>query len=229
LTVEWRALGEVGEFIQHGRDIYLRKEDLMDSGVGCIHYGEIHTHYSLYAYQTKSFIPESIARKLGKAKKGDLIITTAGRSGQSVGKAVAWLGDEEIVTGNHACIYRHSLNPRYVAHFFMTNEFQRQKRLCAVGSLVKHLYIRDISKIKIPVPPPGEQVRIADILDKFEVLMNDAKSGIATGLATRQQQYEYYRNFLFKPLVSQEGSATFDTRNGDAMTTLENKQLELDI
>ena len=228
-SVRWRVLGEVGEFIHGGDSFYLRKEDLLNSGVGCIHYGEIYTHYGLYAYQTKSFIPESIARKLKKAKKRDLIITTAGRSGQSIGKAVAWLGDEEIVTSNHACIYRHSLNPRYVAHFFMTNEFQRQKKQCVVGSLSRHLYIKDMSKIKIPIPPPEEQVRIADILDKFEVLTNDAKSGIAAGLAARQQQYEHYRNFLFKPLVSQEGATTFDTRNDDTMTTLENEQLELDI
>ncbi len=38
--VEWKTLGEIGEFI---RGNGLQKKDFTESGVGCIHYGQIYT------------------------------------------------------------------------------------------------------------------------------------------------------------------------------------------
>ena len=40
--VEYKALGEIGIFI---RGSGLQKKDFTESGVGCIHYGQIYTFY----------------------------------------------------------------------------------------------------------------------------------------------------------------------------------------
>ncbi|MGP5044324.1 restriction endonuclease subunit S [Glutamicibacter ardleyensis] len=54
----------------------------------------------------------------------------------------------------------------------------------------------DFSKIKISLPTLSEQKRIAEILDKFDALVNDLSNGLPAELAARRQQYEYYRDRL---------------------------------
>ncbi|MBL0136304.1 MAG: restriction endonuclease subunit S [Chitinophagaceae bacterium] len=41
-----------------------------------------------------------------------------------------------------------------------------------------------------------EQKRIASILDKFHVLVNDISVGLPAEIKARRKQYEYYRNRL---------------------------------
>ncbi|SPF68399.1 Restriction endonuclease, type I, HsdS [Propionibacterium ruminifibrarum] len=48
----------------------------------------------------------------------------------------------------------------------------------------------------VAVPPLEEQRRIADILDKFDALVNDLNSGLPAEIAARRKQYEYYRDRL---------------------------------
>ena len=54
------------------------------------------------------------------------------------------------------------------------------------------------------LPPLDEQRRIADILDKFDTLVNDLSVGLPAELAARRKQYEYYRDRLltFKELAA---------------------------
>ncbi|EIA10882.1 restriction modification system DNA specificity domain-containing protein [Cutibacterium acnes PRP-38] len=54
----------------------------------------------------------------------------------------------------------------------------------------------------IPIPSLENQKRIASVLDKFDVLVNDINVGIPAEIAARRKQYEYYRDKLltFKEL-----------------------------
>ena len=72
--VEFKELGEVGTLI---RGNGLQKKDFTETGVGCIHYGQIYTYYRSFADKTKSFVSPELAKKLKKAQKGDAIITLA--------------------------------------------------------------------------------------------------------------------------------------------------------
>ena len=191
--VRYLPMGEVGTFV---RGNGLQKKDFTESGVGCIHYGQIHTHYGAYADQTKTFIAESRAKKLRKAKKGDLVIATTSEDNEDTCKAVAWLGEEDIAISSDAYIYRHTLNPKYVSYFFQTDEFQKQKRPYITGTKLKRVSGDNMSKIKIPIPSPEEQERIVNILDKLDALVNDISSGLPAEITARRQQYEHYRNRL---------------------------------
>ena len=53
-----------------------------------------------------------------------------------------------------------------------------------------------LAKVVVPVPPQGEQHRIAFILDKFDALVNDLSVGLPAELTARRKQYEYYRDRL---------------------------------
>ena len=97
------ALNEIGTMI---RGNGLQKKDFTETGVGCIHYGQIYTYYGTFTDKTKSFVSPELAQKLKKVQKGDVIITNTSENLEDVGKAVVWLGDDEIVTGGHATIFR---------------------------------------------------------------------------------------------------------------------------
>ena len=55
---------------------------------------------------------------------------------------------------------------------------------------------RKLKKLVIPVPLIEEQRRIADILDRFDALVNDISSGLPAEIAARRKQYEHYRDRL---------------------------------
>ncbi len=191
--VEWKKLGEVGTFV---RGNGLQKKDFTERGVGCIHYGQIYTHYGTWAAETKSFVSEQLASKLKKAKKGDIVIATTSENVEDVCKACAWLGEEDIAISGDAYIYKHQLNPKYVAYFFQTDQFFQYKRKSSSGTKVIRVSGDSMEKFLIPIPPLSEQQRIADILDCFEALTSDISQGLPAEIKARRQQYEYYRDKL---------------------------------
>ncbi|GAA4146969.1 restriction endonuclease subunit S [Sphingobacterium kyonggiense] len=196
--VEWKTLGDIGEFI---RGSGLQKTDFRESGVGCIHYGQVYTYYGTSATETKSFVSEELAKKLKKVNKGDIIITNTSENIEDVCKAVAWLGEDEIVTGGHACIFKHNENPLYIVYCTQVSSFFRQKKKLAKGTKVTDVSAKDLAKIKIPLPSIEEQNRIVAILDKFDALVNDISTGLPAEIKARREQYEYYRGKLlsFEP------------------------------
>ncbi len=187
------SLGEVGTFT---RGSGLQKKDFTPTGVGCIHYGQIYTYYGTYAYKTKSFVSQKFAQKARKAKYGDLIIATTSENDEDVCKAVVWLGNEDIAVSSDACFYIHKMNPKYVAYYFQTEQFQKQKRKFITGAKVRRVNATDLAKIKIPIPPLSEQQRIVSILDKFDTLTNSISEGLPKEIELRRKQYEYYREQL---------------------------------
>ena len=143
---------DVGEFIRGGG---LQKKDFTENGVGCIHYGQIYTHYGTYADEPKTYVSGGIFKKARKAKTGDLVIATTSETDDDVCKAVAWLGKEEIAVSSDACIYRHKLNPKYVSYFFQTEQFQKQKRQHITGTKVRRVNADDLAKLLIGFSLPN--------------------------------------------------------------------------
>ncbi|UWX68063.1 restriction endonuclease subunit S [Empedobacter stercoris] len=183
----------VGEFI---RGSGLQKKDFTESGVGCIHYGQLYTHYKTFAFETKTFVSEEFAEKARKASTGDLIIATTSENDDDVCKAVAWLGNEDIAVSSDACFYRHKFNPKYVAYYFQTEQFQKQKRKYITGTKVRRVNANDLAKILIPNPSLEEQERIVKLLDQLDATHTAIEEEITKEIKLRTQQYEYYREKL---------------------------------
>lgn len=184
----------IGVLIRGGS---FQKKDFTESGMGCIHYGQIYTHYGTYADKTKTSISAELAKKCRKAHPGNLIIATTSENDEDVCKAVAWVGNDEIAVSSDACIYRHNLNPKYVSYFFQTEQFQSQKRQYITGAKVRRVNANNLAKILIPVPSIEEQERIVSILDKFDTLTSSITDGLPREIGLRQKQYEHYRDLLF--------------------------------
>ncbi|HBR81591.1 MAG TPA: restriction endonuclease subunit S, partial [Enterococcus sp.] len=80
----------------------LPKSDFTETGVPAIHYGQIYTYYKTFTTETKSFVSPETAMKLRKVDSGDVVITNTSENLEDVGKAVAYLGNVQAVTGGHA-------------------------------------------------------------------------------------------------------------------------------
>lgn len=198
--VEWKALGEIGEFIRGKR---FTKADYVEDGISAIHYGEIYTRYGVFTTHALSQVRNDMAKSLRYAEPGDVVITDVGETVEDVGKAVAWLGDEKVAIHDHCYAFRHSMNPKFVSYCMQTTSFIADKAKYVARTKVNTLLINGFSKISIPVPYPNdlekslaEQARIVSILDKFDALTNSISEGLPREIALRQKQYEYYRNLL---------------------------------
>lgn len=191
--VEWKKMSEVGTFI---RGNGLQKKDFTESGVGCIHYGQIYTKFNTFTDKTLTYCSENVARKLTPVHPGDLIIACTSENVEDVCKTVAWLGKEDIVTGGHACVFSHHENPKYIAYLLQTENFFQQKKKYARGVKVIDIKVADLQKITLPIPSLEEQHRIVFILDRFESLTTSLQSGLPAEIAARRQQYEHYRDKL---------------------------------
>ncbi|WP_448820095.1 restriction endonuclease subunit S [Cetobacterium sp.] len=193
--VEWRTISDIGELV---RGNGLPKADFTESGVPAIHYGQIYTYYGNSTVETKSFVSYETAQKLKKVNYGDVIITNTSENLKDVGKALLYLGTEQAVTGGHATIFKPSniILGKFFVYITQSLNFEKQKVKFAKGTKVIDVSANDISKILIPLPPLEEQQRIVDILDRFDALVNDIKTGLPAEIEARQKQYEYYRDKL---------------------------------
>ena len=187
--VQMKSSKEIGKLV---RGNGLQKKDFTEDGTGCIHYGQIYTRFGLSTSSTLTFVDSQLAAKLTKVSPGDLVIACTSENIEDVCKSVAWLGKEDIVTGGHACVFKHSENPKYIAYCFTTSAFFLQKRKYAYGAKVIDIKTEKLGEITLPVPSLEKQQEIVDKLDTFEALISNIKQEIEL----RQKQYEFYREKL---------------------------------
>ncbi len=208
-----RPLGALGSFV---RGNGLQKSDLTDEGAPAVHYGQIHTLYGVWTDRTVSFTEPAYAQKLRRAQPGDLLIATTSEDDEAVAKATAWVGDVEVAISGDAYIYTHSLDPRYVAYFFQSTDFQRQKAKFITGTKVRRISDAALAKILIPEPPREVQEEIVRILDAFTGLEVELRAE----LVARRGQYEHYRKTLVANALADatwsELGVVADVRTGQA-------------
>lgn len=61
-----------------------------------------------------------------------------------------------------------------------------------------HLSKRQVTSLKIPLPPLGIQREVVERLDKFSTLVNGMTSGLPAEINLRRKQYEFYRDELLR-------------------------------
>lgn len=212
---EWKKLGDICEII---RGNGVQKTDFVDSGFGCIHYGQIYTHYGPFAYTTNRFVSEEVFEKARKASKGDIIMTDTSENVEDICKSVAYLGEEDIAVSNHALILKHKQNPKFITYSTLTDSFFAQKRKYVVGAKVSGIKPEHLAKIKIYLPSLSEQTRIVGILDTFTASIENLKEQIAQ----RRKQYEFYRD----QLLNLEGKEGVEMKTlGEIASVLRGKRL----
>jgi len=132
---------------------------------------------------------EKYKEKYPYPKQGDLLISAAGTIGQIVrfDGADAYFQDSNIVWLEHD---ESIVLNRYLYFVYLNTRWTTD------GGTIKRLYNNRILQQQICVPPIETQIAIADLLDRFDALVNDISSGLPAEIAARRAQYEHYRDRL---------------------------------
>jgi type I restriction enzyme, S subunit len=165
------------EFSASGHCLFLNAGNVTTSGF----------NFSDCAFITSK--KDALLRK-GKLVRNDVVLTTRGTIGNS-----AYFDDSvpfDYIRINSGMVVLRARKPalqsRYLYLFIRSALFHSQVAALQTGSAQPQLPIRDINRIKIPIPPPDEQRAIAHILgtldDKIELnrRMNETLEAMARTL-----------------------------------------------
>ena len=188
---------KLGDVVEMRRGNGMQKSSFVDKGVPALHYGHIFSRYSVSTSVAAAYVSKGDAKKLVPVMPGDLVLANTSENLDDVGKAVVWKGEEKAVVGGHAtAISSDLLDTGFLSHYVRSTHFSLSKRKFAQGTKVIELSAANLGKIPVPLPELSEQRRIADLLDRFDALINDISSGLPAEIAARRAQYEHYRDRL---------------------------------
>ncbi len=128
----------------------------------------------------ESYVEQEFYNKHSKKQlhTGDTVILNAAHNSDYVGSKNAFITDEldgVIATGEWLIVRPKDANHLYVNHFLKSPACRIMLKARVKGI---HLYPKDVEKIKIPLPPPDDQIRIAYLLNKVERLIAQRKQNL---------------------------------------------------
>lgn len=171
-TIRWTTLGEVCK-IKNGKDY----KALGEGEIPVYGSGGVMTYVDTFAYDKPSvLIP----------RKGSLsnlyYVTTP-----------FWNVDTIFYTE----IDESQVRPKYLFYVLQREHLENLNKASGVPSLTQEV----LNRVKIAIPPLKIQSNIVSILDNFDKICSDLKTGLPAEIEKRQKQYEYYRDKLltFQP------------------------------
>lgn len=100
------TLGEIATITRGGN---FQKKDFVKEGFPCIHYGQMYTHFGVFADQTLTFVSADVFSKSKQAMPNDIVMAVTSENVADVCKCTAWLGKEPIAVSGHTAIIHHML------------------------------------------------------------------------------------------------------------------------
>ena len=130
-----------------------------------------------------------------KPQKHDVYMV---KSGSTTGKVAYVDTDERFNIWSPLAAMRVNENnsSRYLYHLLQTKRIQEMVKAKVSHGSQPNLGMRELEKFEVTIPPLVEQLRIVEILDRFDKLCNDISEGLPAEIEARRKQYEYYRDKL---------------------------------
>lgn len=210
--IEW--LGEIPEewevqrlksYFNFKKGLPITKENLEDSGISVISYGQIHSKNNngvsicneLIRFVDKSYL-KSNSESL--VKKGDFIFADTSEDLEGCGNCAYVNSNEIIFAGYHTIIFssKYQNENKYLAYLFLTDAWRTQIRCNCSGVKLFSITKKILSKVSIILPPISEQKSIANFLDKkctqIDSLISE-KQSLIKDLA------EYKKSLIFEAVT----------------------------
>ena len=155
---------------------YPKQHDFSDSG-HCLFLNATNVTRRGFKFSDCQFITEQKdeALRKGKLRRDDIVLTTRGTIG-NVGYFNTSVPVEQMRINSGMVILRcdsKKILPAYLYHFLRSPSFHGQVRSLQSGVAQPQLPIRDMKRIKIPLPALPEQHRIASTLSAYDDLIEN--------------------------------------------------------
>ena len=200
--VEVKKLGDIATITRGGN---FQKKDFVESGLPCIHYGQMYTHFGTWTDKTLTFVDKDVFDKSKQAQPNDIVMAVTSENVDDVCKCTAWVGKEPIAVSGHTAIIHHNQNAKYLSYYFQSSVFYKQKVKLAHGTKVIEVTPDKLNDITIPLPSLDVQERIVNVLDNFDSICTDLKIGLPAEIEAGKKQYEYYRDKLLSFEIKKNG------------------------
>lgn len=159
---EWslRSIGSISSILK-GKG--LNKSLLGDTGVPCIHYGELFTSFGAIANSPISFTSE-VPDSPVLSQSGDVLMPTSDVTPNGLAKATC-IKQKGCVLGGDILVIR-TQKDTVLGDFlsYLLNYSKRKILSIASGTTVFHIYGKDMSLLKFKFPDVKEQQAIANVL-----------------------------------------------------------------
>lgn len=181
------SIADLGEPFSVGN---LAKDDLTETGMPCIVYGELFTTYGETISQIESHTNKTTGMIL--SKKGDLLFPSSTTVDAMSLIAPSVINVDGVILGGDmfGIHINHNYNAQYLSYYF-NHIAKRQLAKFAKGSTIIHLHYADIEKAKLLLPSLEEQNRMAKCLvalDKKVSVEQNLLSSLTCQKSYLQQQ-----------------------------------------
>ena len=197
---EYKKLGDIANDMYRGSGI--KREQVTDTGIPCVRYGEIYTTYNIAFDKCASHTNEEIISSPKYFETGDILFAITGESVEEIGKSIAYLGKEKCMCGGDIVVMKHSQYPKYLSYALSSPKAIKQKGLGKTKLKVVHTNIPSLKEISIPVPPLSEQKEIVEYLDSSFAKIDKLKENAAKNL---EEAKALFQSALKDALEPKEG------------------------
>lgn len=156
-----------------GKGLPITKENLMESGIPVISYGQIHakenTGVKLSNHLLRYVSPDYLRSHPNcLLVEGDMAIADTSEDVEGCGNAVLMTYTEPVFAGYHTIIGRikDKRQARYLAYVFLSDCWRAQVRSIVRGVKLFSITKTILSSTHFPLPPRGEQEAIVAFLDE---------------------------------------------------------------
>ncbi|WP_270985625.1 restriction endonuclease subunit S [Campylobacter helveticus] len=167
---EVRRVATLGKFFKGSN---ISKNDLQDSGVSVVLYGDIYTKYEIKTKQFQSKIAENFAKDKTQILCGDLLFSGSGETKEDIGKCICYLGNKKAYVGGDVIVLRQmGQDSLFLSYVLNSDYIKYQKAVISKGEIIIHIYASNLRDLKIPLPPLQKQKEIAKFLDSKVAQIN---------------------------------------------------------
>ena len=171
-------LGDIG-VLEKGYGV--PKNKIITVGKKAITYGEIYTKYDFVIRNFYSYIDSITANESKEISCGAILFAGSGETLEDIGKCVAFIDNDVAYAGGDIIVFNPTIkvNSLLLSYILNSPSVNSQKREYGQGHSVVHIYAKDLSKVKLLLPPIEEQTAIAEVLSTADKEIEIAKAKLA--------------------------------------------------